>query len=108
MKAYLVSIRGDEDQGSGITFAATAQEARQHYGRFELEPDSWLDVQARRDKRYDDLEHLPAEQLALRQWRDGWRWYFIDFPDPDEATDEEFLKWYEATFGQQLEAGDAR
>lgn len=98
MKAYHVSIRNDEDQGGGIVFADTAQEARKHYGRFDLDPESWLDVQAHRDKRYDGLEKLSDAELALCQWHDGWRWFFLDYPDPDEATDAEFLKWYENTF----------
>lgn len=101
MKAYHVSIRNDEDQGGGIVFAKTAQEARKYYGTFDLDPESWLDVQAHRDKRYDGLEKLPPAELALKQWRDGWRWFFMDYPDVDEATDKEFLEWYEAEFGKQ-------
>lgn len=101
MKAYHVDIRNDEDQGGGIVFANTAQEARKQYGRFDLDPESWLDVRAVRDKRYDGLENLPAAELALRQWRDGWRWFFLEYPDVEEATDEEFLAWYKSTFEKE-------
>lgn len=99
MKAYYVSIRNDEDQGGGIAFANTAQAARKQYSAFDLDPESWLDVQAHRDKRYDGMEKLPAAELAIKQWRDGWRWFFMEYPDPDEATDEEFYQWYESAFG---------
>lgn len=45
------------------------------------------------------MEKLTLAQLALEQWHDGWRWFDSDYPDPNEATDAEFLKWYESTFG---------
>lgn len=101
MKAYYVSIRNDDDAGGGIVFANTVQEARKHYHQFDLDPDSWLDVQAHRNKRYDGLEKLPAAELALKQWRDGWHWFDMDYPNPDEATDEEFHKWYKDNFGDK-------
>lgn len=101
MKAYYVFVRNDEDQGGGIVFAKTAQEARGHYSRFDLDPESWIDVAAHRSKKWDDMEHLPPEQLALLQWRDGWRWFFMEYPDVDTATDEEFLVWYKETIGDR-------
>lgn len=98
MKAYYVSIRNDEDQGGGIAFAPTAQEARKHYGRFDLDPESWLDVQARRYKEFDGLENLPDAELYCKAWRMGWHWEYMTLPDPDEATDEQFIEWYNNTY----------
>jgi hypothetical protein len=96
MKAYCVSIRDDEDQGMLIVFANTRNEARNQSG--DLMYESWIDIRAIRDKRYDGLEKLSDAQLALRQWHDGWRWYDMDYPEPEEATDAQFLEWYERNF----------
>lgn len=96
MKAWCVSIKDDDDQGMLVVFANTREEARSQSG--DLQYERWIDIRAVRDKRYDGLEKLSDAELALRQWRDGWRWFDMDYPDQDEATDAEFLKWYEANF----------
>lgn len=99
MKAYFLSIKDDGlDQGGFIVFANTAQEARKQAGSKDLQYDRWIDIQAHRDKKYDNLENLPDAQLALRQWKDGWQWIDHDEPDTDVTSDEEFIKWYEARF----------
>lgn len=97
MKAWCVSIKDDEDQGMLIVFAENRNEARSKTG--DLMYDNWIDIIAVRDKRYDGLEKLTEAELALRQWRDGWRWYDMDYPEPEDATDAEFLKWYKDNFG---------
>lgn len=96
MKAWCVSIKDDEDQGMLIVFAETRNEARSKTD--DLQYESWLDVRAVRDKRYDGLEKLDKAHLALAQWHDGWRWYDMDYPEPEETTDTEFLEWYERNF----------
>lgn len=93
MKAWSVSIKDDEDQGMLIVFADNRGEARKQTG--DLQYESWIDIIAVRDKRYDDLEKLSEAELALRQWRDGWRWYEEATPEPGETTDAEFFEWYE-------------
>lgn len=99
MKAYYLSIRGDEDQGHFLVFAKTVNEARKQADSNDLQYDRWIDVQAHRAKRWDDKENLPEHDLAKEQWREGWRWIDrYDLPDPDEATDEEFYKWYGENF----------
>lgn len=98
MKAYCVSIKDDEDQGMLIVFAENRNQARQQTG--DLMYDNWIDIIAVRDKRYDGLEKLTDAQLALRQWRDGWRWYELDTPEPEETTDEQFTEWYESHFAK--------
>lgn len=100
MKAWQVDIKDDPDQGAFIVFADTRNEARGMASSHDLMYDSWLDVQARRFKSMDGKEDLDAAHLALELWRNHG-WTYIDNlgePDPDEATDEEFLKWYEETF----------
>lgn len=94
MKAYYVFVRNDEDQGGGLVFAETVQEARSHYHRFDLDPDRWIDVAAHRNKGFNNLEHLTSLELSRVQWRDGWYFCDMNVPDPDEASDAVFDQWY--------------
>lgn len=100
MKAYYAYLRNDDDAGGEIIFANTVQEARtKAWGMdFTAFADSFIELAARRDKRYDGMEKLPAAELALHQWHDGWRWFDMDYPDPDTATDAEFIEWYNNNF----------
>lgn len=102
MKAYYLWIEGDDDAGGAITFANTAREAKKNYYKYEWLADAlgseWIYLRARRDKRYDGMEKLDAAHLALEQWHDGWRWFDTEYPNVDEATDEDFLKWYKENF----------
>lgn len=93
MKAYYLSIRNDEDQGGELVFANTVQEARKQINTTDIMYDSWIDVQAHRWKSFDDYEHLPNVELNLLKWKDGW-WWDANYPDPDEATDDEFRAWW--------------
>ncbi len=97
MKAYYLSVT-DEDQGQIVVFANTAKEAKKQINEHDFFYDSWIDIRVHRAKRYDGLENLSDAQLALQQWQDGWRWFDMDYPDPDEATDEQFIEWYESNF----------
>lgn len=99
MKAYYVSIRDDDDQGGFTVFANTVQEARKKVPG-DLVYERWIDVQAHRSKQFDGMENLSKAELAKEQWRDGWIWeYYTNAPDCEEATDEEFYKWYESIWG---------
>lgn len=98
MKAWYLDINGDPDQGAFIVFANTRNEARAKADNCDLFYDRWIDIQAVRAKSYDGMEKLDDAHLALEQWKSGWRWFDIDYPDPDTATDEDFIKWYEETF----------
>lgn len=100
MKAWYLDIKDDPDQGAFIVFAKTRNEARAQASSHDLMYDSWLDVQAVRHRSCDGLEKLDEAHLTLRLWREeGWRWWDIDYPDQDESTDEQFLEWYNTTFG---------
>jgi hypothetical protein len=102
MKAYCLSIKDEDDAGCAIVFANTVKEAKKQVWGHDTLVDAleggWITLQAHRDKKYDGMENLDEAHLALAQWHDGWRWFDIDYPDPDEATDEDFLDWYERTF----------
>lgn len=99
MKAWCVEIRDDPDEGQVVVFADTRNEARAKASSHDLMYDSWIDVTATRFRAMDDKERLDQAHLMLELWRDhGWRWWDFNYPDQDEATDEEFLKWYEETF----------
>src|SRR3954469_2627602 len=106
MKAYYLSIAGDDDAGGAVVFAETAKAAKKQVFNHEALADAlqgeWIYLRVRRDKRYDGLEKLSAAELALRQWKDGWRWFDTDYPDPYEATDAEFLDWYKDNFGARV------
>lgn len=103
MKAYYLFIEGDDDAGGAITFANTAKEAKKRVYEHEHMADAleggWIDLRARRSKSYDGMETLSKAELALQQWKDGWRWFEMSYPDADEATDQEFLDWYKDMFG---------
>lgn len=97
MKAWRVEIRDDPDQGTLVVFADTRNEARSMTG--DLMFDRWIDISATRFPQMDGKESLDKAHLTLELWRDhGWRWWDIEYPDQDEATDEEFLQWYAETF----------
>lgn len=102
MKAYKLSIKDEDDAGAAIVFANTVKEAKKQVYSFDMLNDAleggWIALQAHRAEHYDGMENLDAAHLALEQWHDGWVWFDVDNPDPDEATDQEFLDWYERTF----------
>ena len=100
MKAYQLSIIDNDDAGAAIVFADTAKDARaQIYGTTLGDSvEKWIDIRVHRAKEYDGMENLSEAELALKQWHDGWRWYDLDHPEEGEATDKEFLEWYEETF----------
>lgn len=102
MKAYYLSVKDEDDAGQAIVFASTAREAKkQVFAHDELVmamDGEWVNLRVNRAKRYDGMDKLSSAELALHQWKDGWRWFDHDYPDPDTATDQEFLDWYNKTF----------
>lgn len=100
-KAYMLGIRDDPDQGNQVVFAHNATDAKNQIDYDQFVFDRWIDIECLRSKRYDPYWELDAAHLALEQWKDGWRWFDIEYPDPDEATDEEFLWWYHVTFDRK-------
>lgn len=104
-KAYLLSIKDNDDAGQAVVFANNAKEAKaQIYGTNLGDTlEEWIDIRVHRDKRYDGMENLSGAQLAKEQWRCGWRWFDMHYPDVEEATDQEFLDWYKNTFELQKE-----
>lgn len=98
MKAYSLSIHDNDDAGEKIVFAETAKAAKKRIGNLQDNLESYLDLRVNRSPEYDGMENLSPALLAKEQWRRGWRWFDLDYPDPDEATDEEFIAWYEDMF----------
>jgi hypothetical protein len=105
MKAYKLSIRDDDDAGCAIVFATNGREAKKQVHAYEYLSDAlqggWISLEVRRAAHYDGMEKLTKAQLALEQWHEGWRWFDMENPDPDEATDDEFLKWYKRNFEKE-------
>lgn len=103
MKAYYLSIKDDDEGVVDVVFANNAKEAKkQVYSSWITDywSGEWIYLRVNRARRYDDMDNLSAAELALQQWKDGWRWLDMDYPDPDESTDEDFYEWYKNTFGQ--------
>ena len=100
MKAYILEMKDDPDEGSEIVFANTAREAKnQAIGKdfYEMSGD-WLSLRVRRYKSFDGMEKCTKAEIALKQWQDGWWFHESGYLSPDEWTDEQFLEWYNKTF----------
>jgi hypothetical protein len=104
MKAYHLSVKDEDDAGGAIVFANTVKEAKKQVFRHEMLAEAlaggWLALRANRTRKYDGMENLSEAELAKEQWRDGWKFFDMDYPDPDEATDAEFIAWYKNAFGE--------
>lgn len=101
MKAYYLSIKDDDEGIVAVVFAENAREAKKKvYSTYLVDywSGEWIYLRVNRAKKFDGKEKLTESELALFQWREGWRWNDHDYPDPDEATDEEFLEWYKDNF----------
>jgi hypothetical protein len=99
MKAYYLQVRDDDDQGQVVVFANTSKEAKKRFNEYDFFYDNYIDIQVLRASPYDGMEKLSTAELALEQWHNGWRWFDMNYPDPDEATDPEFIEWYNNNFG---------
>lgn len=99
MKAYYLSVYDNPEAGMQVVFANTAKEAKKLvYGEVWDNLENYIDLRVNRAKRYDGMENLDDAHLSLQQWRDGWIWPDLDYPDSEEATDQEFLDWYDKIF----------
>lgn len=101
IKAYYLSIKDGEDAGCAIVFAETSRAAKSKiYGTTLGDSvEEWIDIRVNRAKEYDGMESLTQAQLAKEQWRNGWEWFDMDYPNVEEATDQEFYEWYDKMFG---------
>lgn len=94
MKAWILSIKRDDDQGQAIVFAENRTEAKKMLGTTHLEADTWIDIEVRRYPELDNMEKAEEVERSLILWRNGWRWYDIQTPEEYETTDDEFREWY--------------
>lgn len=99
MKAYIVGVESDPDAGNEIVWAKNSKEARRtaQYMDISDSAESYIDVYVRREQEFDDMENASEKEIMLKKWHEGWQWDNISIPDPDYATDEEFIavlkKW---------------
>lgn len=99
MKAYLVNVKYDSDQGDAVVFANTVKEAKNKIHSTDLEYDTWIDVQAKRSPEFDGMENHSDKELAKEMWREGWNYFdYNHVPDCETATDEEFYQWYDGIY----------
>lgn len=106
MKAYVIGLDSDPDVGNEIVFAKNGKEARKIANTLDITDtaESYIDVTVHRAPAYDDTENLSAKEFMLKQWRDGW-WFFFDdgVPSPpEEHTDEEFYKWHDEVYAKKM------
>lgn len=101
MKAYILGIRDDPDQGNQIVFAGNATGAKKQLDGNQFMYESWIDIECLRAKSWDGKENLTPKELMKEQWREGWWFHQTDYPDPDEGTDEQFYEWYDKTYGDE-------
>lgn len=94
MKAWMISVYQDDDKGNVIVFANNHKEAITAGYHSELDFDSYIDVRARRNSVFDNMENLNERELTLEKWRNGWWFEPSNHPDCETATDKEFYKWY--------------
>lgn len=98
MKAYYLETN-DADDGMAVVFADTPSQAKnQIHGTDIWYEGDWTELRVRRAKKYDGMENCSQAELALKQWHDGWEWFDRDNQDPDNDSDETFLKWYKDEF----------
>ena len=102
MKAWLLSLIDDEDQGEAVVFADTVTEAKSEIYQTNLDENGWTSIRARRYPALDGMEDASEPERSLIQWRNGWRWFDYGTPDPGEAADDEFIKWHEELNGGSL------
>lgn len=102
MKAWLLSLIDDEDQGEAVVFADTVTEAKAIIHQTNLDDNGWISIRAVRYPCLDGMEKASEPGRSLIQWRNGWRWFDYSTPDPSETTDEEFIKWHEEIIGGSL------
>ncbi|MFE7720115.1 hypothetical protein ACFU44_13860 [Nocardia rhizosphaerihabitans] len=99
MKAYKLHIRDNDDADAQIVFANTAKAAKRLvHGEVWDNLENYIDLRVNRAQHFDDMENLDTAHLALEQWKQGWIWFDMDYPDPDDTPDEKFIKWYSDTF----------
>lgn len=100
MKAYVCGIRSNDDAGNEVVFAKNSKEAMKKAQLLEIldYKESYIDVYVKRASEFDGMEDLSDKELTKVKWRNGWWFEYIDYPDSEEGTDEEFYEWYENNF----------
>lgn len=93
IKAYVVSIVNDPDQGAELVFAENASRAKNQCR--ELDPDSYTDLRAIRYPEFDGMETATFRELALAKWKAGWTHDSTDEPIVDKDTEADFLAWFD-------------
>lgn len=93
IKAYVVSIVNDPDQGAELVFAETASKAKNLVR--DLDPDSYTDLRAIRYPEFDGMETATFRELALAKWKAGWTHDSTDEPVVDKDTEADFLAWFD-------------
>lgn len=99
LKAYMLSVNHDDDQGCAIVFAERYKDAINAWN-CDLECD-FIDRRCRRYPAFDGMENASQYEMIYKQWQEGWWFDTQRSPgDPDEVSDEAFKDWYDFEYGQ--------
>ena len=93
MKAYLLSVENDPDQGQALVWDVTAKEAKKNWTRF-LDAERFIDKRVKRAPEFDDMEGRTELEIMLKQWHEGWIWWDWRFPSVEDSTDDDFIEYY--------------
>lgn len=105
MKAWVLSLSNDPDQGQAIVFADKATDAKLKIYETNLDSDGWIYIRANRYEPLDNMESASEIDKSLILWKNGWFWYDYETPPEHETTDDEFKEWYKRTF---MEVADVK
>lgn len=70
MKAYVLGLYSNEDAGNELVFANTVKEAKDK--NTQLDPESYIDLYAHREKVFDDMENASEEVILEKMKAEGW------------------------------------
>ncbi len=101
MKAYLLSVANDPDQGEVLVWDTTARDAKKNWTRF-LDADRFIDERVRRAPDFDNMERCTELEIMLKQWHEGWIWWDWQFPSVEDSTDDDFIKYYLEVYGGKI------
>lgn len=93
MKAYVLSVANDSDQGEVVVWDITAQDAKKNWTRY-LDAERYIDQRVKRAPEFDGMENATDLEVMLKQWHEGWHWWDWNFPSVEESTDEDFIHYY--------------
>lgn len=93
LKAYILSVNHDDDQGCEVVFAERYKDAINTWDT-ELECE-FIDRRCRRAPEFDGMENASHYEMTYKKWQEGWWFDTVKHPGyPEETPEHEFKDWY--------------